>query len=93
MGPVDSEARGGAPAPGVAYIDADGQATDDPAAAVRGEVTEYDAHGAPRRLTRFFMLEHRPLPWLPFSEAAFLLWVLVALIVGWLVVGLILGLV
>ena len=37
------------------------------------------------------MLEQKPLPWLPVSEAAFLLWVLVALIVGWLVVGLILS--
>ena len=93
MGPVESEPRGGAPAPAVAYTDADGHATDDPAAAVRGEITEYDAHGEPRRLTRFFLIEPRALPWLPVSEAAFLLWVLVALIVGWLVVGLILGLV
>ena len=93
MGPVDSEPRGGAPAPAVVYTDADGHPTDDPATAVRGDVTEYDAHGAPRRLTRFFLLEQRALPWLPVSEAAFLLWVLVALIVGWLVVGLILGLV
>ena len=93
MGPVDSEPRGGPPAPAVAYTDADGQATDDPAAAVSGEITEYDRHGVPRRLTRFFMLESRALPRLPVSEAAFLLWVLVALIVAWLVVGLILGLV
>jgi hypothetical protein len=77
----------------VAYTDADGRLTDDPAAAVRGEVTEFDRHGAPRRLTRFFLYEQRPLPWLPVSEAAFLLWVLVALVVAWLVVGLILGLV
>jgi hypothetical protein len=82
VGPVDSEPRGGAPVP-----------ADDPAVAVRGEVTEYDPHGAPRRLTRFFVLEQKALPWLPVSEPAFLLWVLVALIVGWLVVGLILGLV
>jgi hypothetical protein len=93
VGSVDSEPRGGAPAPAVAYTDADGQATDDPAAAVSGEIAEYDPHGAPRRRTRFFLLEQRALPWLPVSEAAFLLWVLVALIVGWLVVGLILGLV
>ena len=93
MGPVDSEPQRGARAPAVAYTDADGHLTDDPAGAVRGEVTEFDAHGAPRRRTRFFMLEQRALPWLPVSEAAFLLWVLIALIVGWLVVGLILGLV
>lgn len=77
----------------MAFTDADGQATEDAAGAVRGEITEYDAHGEPRRRTRFSLLEQRPLPWLPVSEAAFLLWVLVALIVAWLVVGLILGLV
>lgn len=60
---------------------------------MRGEVTELDPHGAPRRFTRFFVLEQKALPWLPVSEAAFLLWVLVGLIVAWLVVGLILGLV
>jgi hypothetical protein len=93
VGPVDSEPPGGAPAPAVAYTDADGQTTDNPAAAARGEITEFDAHGEPRRLTRFSLLEQRALPWLPVSEAAFLLWVLAALIVAWLVVGLILGLV
>jgi hypothetical protein len=93
VGPVENEPRGGAPAPAVAFTDADGQATDDAAGAVRGEITEYDAHGEPRRRTRFSLLEQRPLPWLPVSEAAFLLWVLVALIVAWLAVGLILGLV
>jgi len=93
VGPVDSEPRGGAPAPAVAYTDADGRATDDPAVAVRGEITEYDAHGEPRRLTRFFLHEQEAPSWLPFSEAAFLLWVLIALVVAWLVVGLILGLV
>ena len=77
----------------MAYVDVEGHPTDDPAAAARGEVTEYDDHGRPRRLTRFFFLDEKALPWLPVSEAAFLLWVLVALIVAWLVVGLILGLV
>ena len=75
MGPVDSEPQSGAPAP-----------TDDPAVAVR----EYDPHGAPRRLTRFFLLEQKALPWLPVSEAAFLLWVLVVLMLAWLAVGLVL---
>ena len=92
MGSVDSERPPGPPAPAVAYIDAEGLPTDDPAAAVRGEITEYDDHGRPRRRTRFF-LEDEALPWLPVSEPAFLLWVLVALVVAWLVVGLILGLV
>ena len=92
MGPADSEPAGRPPAPAVANTDADGLATDDPAAAVRGEITEYDDHGRPRRRTRFF-LEDQALPWLPVSEPAFLLWVLVGLIAVWLVVGLILGLV
>lgn len=92
MGPADNESPGGSPAPAVAYTDADGFPTDDPAAAVRGEITEYDAHGRPRRRTRFW-LEDDALPWLRVSEPAFLLWVLVALVLAWLVVGVILGLV
>lgn len=68
----------------------DSESRDDPAVAARGDV---DPHGAPRRFTRFFVLEQKALPWLPVSEAAFLLWVLVALVIAWLVVGLILGLV
>jgi hypothetical protein len=78
-----------APRRAVAYTDADGQATDDPAAAVRGEIVEYDAHGRPGRRTRFF-LDERELPWLPVSEPAFLLWVLIVLMVIWLVIGLVL---
>jgi hypothetical protein len=85
---AESEAQ----ATSVVYTDAQGLPTDDPAAAVSGEITEFDAHGRPRRRTRFF-LDSEALPWLPVSEPAFLLWVLVALIVGWLLVGLILGLV
>jgi hypothetical protein len=81
------------PTPGprraVAYTDSDGRSTDDPAAAVRGEIVEYDAHGRPRRRTRFFLSE-RELPWLPVSEPAFLLWVLIALMAIWLVIGLVL---
>jgi len=73
----------------VTYTDADGLTTDDPAAAVRGEIVEYDAHGLPQRRTRFFLTE-RELPWLPVSEPAFLLWVLVVLMILWLGVGLVL---
>jgi hypothetical protein len=69
----------------VSLTDAEGHATDDPAAAVRGEIVDYDAHGRPRR-TSFFLSE-RELPWLPVSEPAFLLWVLVALMLVWLAVG------
>jgi hypothetical protein len=73
----------------VAYTDADGRATDDPAAAVRGEMVEYDAHGELRRRTRFFLTEEE-IPWLPVSEAAFLVWVLVLLILVWAGIGLVL---
>jgi hypothetical protein len=93
VAPVDDELPGGAPSPAVVYTDALGHQTDEPAGAVSAEITEYDGHGRPRRLTRFFFLNEKELPWLPVSEGAFLLWVLVALIVGWLLVGLILGLI
>jgi hypothetical protein len=73
----------------VGYKDAEGQATDDPAAAASGEIVEYDDHALPRRRTRFFMTG-REMPWLPVSEPAFLLWVLIVLMVIWLVVGLVL---
>ena len=92
MSSVEPETPRNTPAPAVAYLDASGHPTDDPAAAVRGEVTEFDRHGRPHRRTRFF-LDEDALPWLPVSEPAFLLWVLVALAGIWLVVGVILGLV
>ena len=82
-------ARRPTPARAVAYTDADGRATDDPAAAVAGEIVDYDAHGTPTRRTRFFLSE-RELPWLPISEPAFLLWVLVILMAVWVVIGLVL---
>ena len=73
----------------MSYSDAEGLPTDDPGAAVRGEMVEYDAGGEVRRRTRFFLSEQE-IPWLPVSEAAFLLWVLVALVLIWAVIGLIL---
>jgi hypothetical protein len=73
----------------VAYTDAEGRATDDPAAAVRGEIVEYDAHGRRRHRMRFFLSEHE-LAWLPVSEPAFLLWVLIVLMAIWLVIGFVL---
>lgn len=73
-------------------MDAEGRPTDDPEAAVSGEIAEYDAHGRLRRRTRFFLTE-RELPWLPVSEPAFLLWVLAALMVIWLVLGFVLRLI
>jgi hypothetical protein len=72
-----------------AYVDADGRPTADPEAAIRGEIAEYDDHGRLRRRTRFFLAE-RELPWLPVSEPAFLLWVLAALMLIWIAIGLVL---
>ena len=70
------------------YRDAEGLVTSDPAEAVSGEVVELDAHGVTRR-TRFFLQSHE-LRWLPVSEAAFLLWVLVAFVLVWIGIGLLL---
>jgi hypothetical protein len=78
-----------APARAVAYTDADGRPTDDPAAAVRGELVEYDADGNARRRVRFFLTE-KELPWLPVSEPAFLLWVLALLMLIWVGIGVVL---
>jgi hypothetical protein len=75
----------------VVYVDAEGRPTDDPAGAVRGELVEYDTDGRPAGRARFF-LDRGELPWLPVSEPAFLLWVLAALFVIWLGIGLFLGL-
>ncbi len=73
------------------YHDASGLPTGDAAEAVAGEVAEYDDHGRILRRTRFF-LDRSELPWLPVSEAAFLLWVLAALVVAWACIGIILRL-
>jgi hypothetical protein len=71
----------------VAYRDGEGSPTDDAAKAVQGEILEYGAHLEPERRTTFF-LSRSELPWLPVSEPAFLLWVLAALVMVWLAVGL-----
>jgi hypothetical protein len=93
MGPADADPLSAAPvAPSVRtaeYVDADGLPTDDPEAAVRGEIAEYGPHGRLRRRTSFFLTE-RELPWLPVSEPAFLLWVLAALMLIWVAIGLVL---
>jgi hypothetical protein len=74
-----------------AYFDAEGNRTEDPAQAVRGEVLEQDAEGRRKRRTWFF-LEEVEIKWLPVSETAFLLWVLLALLVIWVLIGVALGL-
>jgi len=75
----------------VVLVDRAGKPTNDPAAAVGGELTELAEDGRATRRTRFF-LSREELPWLPVGEAAFLLWVLTALVVVWAVVALVLRL-
>jgi hypothetical protein len=67
----------------VRYRDRDGVPTSNPSEAATGEVVHYDIDGTPIRRTRFF-LQREELPWLPVTEPAFLLWVLVALGVVWI---------
>jgi hypothetical protein len=73
-------------------VDAEGRSTDDRRRAVRGELVEYDAKSKRTRRT-WFRIEQVEINWLPVSESAFLLWVLVLLIVVWLGIGVALGLV
>jgi len=65
----------------VVYRDAEGRETDDPSEAVQGEILVY-GHARPVRRIRFF-LDRKELPWLPVSEPALLLWVLVGLFFIW----------
>jgi hypothetical protein len=66
--------------------DADGRPTTDPARAVTGEVIELDPqnHSSQRS---WFRIEWMEFKWLPVSEPAFLLWVLAAFVVVWVVVA------
>ena len=68
------------------YVDVAGRWTDDPELAVSGEIAERDDHGRVLRRTRFF-LDRSEAPWLPLGEAAFLLWVLAALVLIWACIG------
>ena len=52
------------------------------------EKLEQGPNEAPRRL--WFHLEEVQLDWLRISEAAFLLWVLAALVLAWLIVAVLL---
>ena len=66
--------------------DAEGRLTTDPTRAVRGEVVELDEH---RQVSQrsWFRIEWIEIKWLPVSEPAFLLWVLAAFVVVWVVVA------
>ena len=72
-------------------VDADGNPTDDPGQAVRGELLEYDPKSKQTRRT-WFRFEQVEVKWLPVSEAAFLLWVLVLLVAVWVGICMALGL-
>ncbi len=73
----------------IVLVDADGRPTDDPAAAIAGEVVELAPDGRAAGRRRFF-LTREELSWLPVGEPAFLLWVLAALIAVWAAVGVVL---
>jgi hypothetical protein len=75
-----------------AYFDAEGNRTEDPAQAVRGEIVEHDPKAGRTRRT-WFLLEEVEVKWLPVSESAFLLWVLLALLLTWVLIGLVFGLI
>jgi hypothetical protein len=69
--------------------DVEGRLTDDPTRAVRGEVFELDRRDRLTRTSRF-RIEWMEFSWLPVSEPAFLLWVLVLFVIGWFVLAVIL---
>jgi hypothetical protein len=75
----------------VSFVDIHGRPTRDAAAAAAGEIVELDELGRPIKRRRFF-LTREELPWLPVGEAAFLLWVLAALVCVWAVVGVVIRL-
>jgi hypothetical protein len=81
-----------APVPSAVYFDEEGNRTQDPAQAVRGEVVEHDAETRRTRRTWFFF-EEVEIEWLPVTESAFLLWVLVLLLGLWLLIGFAFGLI
>jgi hypothetical protein len=72
------------------YLDAEGNRTDDPAKAVGGEIVDERAEQDRAARRTWFSVKEVELPWLPVSEAAFLLWVLAALVFVWLVATVIL---
>jgi hypothetical protein len=72
------------------YIDAEGQRTSDPGTAIQGEILEYNGEDHPKRT--WFFLKELEIKWLPMSESAFLLWVLVLLFGVWVLIGVLFGL-
>jgi hypothetical protein len=68
------------------------QPTSDLRRAVRGELVEFDPSSQQTHRV-WFRVEQVEIEWLPVSESAFLLWVLVLLVAVWLGIGVGLGLV
>ena len=74
------------------FVDADGKPTDDRRRAVARRARR--VRRATKRTRRtWFRIEQVEIKWLPVSESAFLLWVLVLLLAVWLGIGVALGLV
>jgi hypothetical protein len=71
-------------------VDVDGRAADHRAKVVVGQVGELTSAENPVERRRFFLTREQ-LPWLPVAEAAFLLWILAALVAVWVLVALALG--
>jgi hypothetical protein len=71
---------------GSAYFDAEGNRTENPAEAVRGELVEHDPRTGRATRTRFLFKEVE-IKWLPVRESAFLLWVLLGLLLAWVLIG------
>jgi hypothetical protein len=67
----------------VSHRESRGRPTGDPVDAASGERVELQDHGRRAPRLRLF-LAREELPWLPVSEPAFLLWVLVLLVFVWL---------
>jgi hypothetical protein len=75
-----------------AYFDAEGNRNENPAEAVRSEILEHDPRAGRTRRTWSF-IEEVELEWLPVSESAFLLWVLLGLLLTWVLIGIAFGLI
>jgi hypothetical protein len=75
-----------------AHFDAEGNRIENPAEAVRGEILEHVRNAGRTRRTWFF-IEQVEIEWLPVSESAFLLWVLLGLLLTWVLIGLAFGLI
>ena len=75
---------------GTTYFDAESNRTQDPAQTIQAKHHKHDTKNDRTRRTWFFLQEVE-IKWLPVSESAFLLWVLLALAAIWVLIGVALG--